>query len=103
MREIKRKIIQILDEQEKKGIATYGKTLEDAKIDPITGEEYNWNTETIQELIDALQYQVKENMQLEEDLVQANSVIHELEADLDNCDDKVREMLYNSGNDGRLL
>jgi hypothetical protein len=97
MREIKQRIIRILDAQEKKGIETYGETLEDADIDPKTGNPYNWDLMALEELIDALQYQIKQNLLLEDELVQANGIIHELEADLDGCDDKVREMLYNSG------
>jgi hypothetical protein len=89
MREIKRRIIEILDAQEQKGIATYGHTLEDARP-----QDWNWDRMALEELIDALQYQIKQNLLLEDDLVRATQVISELEYDLDKCDGTVRELLY---------
>jgi hypothetical protein len=56
---IKKKILAIveagLDAQNAKGMATYGKTLEDCKLD-----DYDWNDMAQQELLDALQYQQME-------------------------------------------
>ncbi|UOQ93394.1 hypothetical protein MUO14_23995 [Halobacillus shinanisalinarum] len=60
MREIKRRINVLLDEQEAKGIETYGQSLEDCPEN-----DYDWNRMTMEELIDALQYQVKENIRLQ--------------------------------------
>lgn len=59
MRVIKKKIIEILDQQEQKGITTYGHTLEDCP-----DEDYDWDIMALEELIDALQYQIKENIRL---------------------------------------
>jgi hypothetical protein len=59
MREIKRIINSLLDRQEKKGIATYGHSLEECPDD-----KFDWQQMTIEELIDALQYQVKLNLYL---------------------------------------
>ena len=59
MRKIKQIINDILDRQEKKGIETYGQSLEDCPDD-----EYDWDQMTLEELIDALQYQVKQNLYL---------------------------------------
>lgn len=96
MREIKKRIITLLDAQERKGIATYGKTLEDAETDE-DGVPYDWNAMALEELVDALQYMIKQNLLLEHENDEAHRIIAELDADLDNCDHKVREMLYNSG------
>jgi hypothetical protein len=98
MREIKRRIIELLDAQERKGIQTYGKTLEDAHYDD-DGVPYDWNTMALEELVDALQYQIKQNLFLEHENEQAHQIIAELEHDLDNCDHQVREMLYNNRDD----
>jgi hypothetical protein len=56
---IEQKIIEILDRQYHKGMKTYGQTLDDCP-----DNDYDWNTMTIEELVDALSYQVKENYSL---------------------------------------
>lgn len=53
-------INNILNKQEKKGIATYGHSLEDCP-----DNKFDWDLMTIEELIDALQYQVKRNLILQ--------------------------------------
>jgi NTP pyrophosphatase (non-canonical NTP hydrolase) len=59
VRKIKQIINDLLDKQERKGIETYGHSLEECPDD-----KYNWQQMTIEELIDALQYQVKQNLYL---------------------------------------
>jgi NTP pyrophosphatase (non-canonical NTP hydrolase) len=59
VRKIKQIINDLLDMQEQKGIQTYGHSLEDCPDD-----KFDWQQMTIEELIDALQYQVKFNMYL---------------------------------------
>ena len=59
MTEIKRIILDLIDQQEAKGLRTYGVTLDEAK-----DENYNWNVMALEELIDALSYQIKANMAL---------------------------------------
>ena len=49
-------INQGLDQQNQKGLINYGQTLDDCP-----DGDYDWNQMTIEELLDALQYQVKEN------------------------------------------
>lgn len=99
MRAIKQRIIDILDRQEKKGFATYGRSLENAHFDE-NGEPYDWNLMALEELVDALQYMIKENLALEHEIEEAHHIISELDNDLDECDHKVREMLYGNDNDG---
>jgi NTP pyrophosphatase (non-canonical NTP hydrolase) len=74
MRVIKKIINDLLDRQEEKGIATYGHTLEDCPED-----KFDWQQMTIEELIDALQYQVKENLMLKKNLLsnaqETNSIL----------------------------
>ena len=50
-------INQGLDQQDEKGLINYGQTLDDCP-----DGDYDWNQMTIEELLDALQYQVKENI-----------------------------------------
>lgn len=61
----KNKILQtignLINGQNNKGLKKYGHSLE--KCDP---DEYDWNVMIIEELIDALQYQHKENQRLRE-------------------------------------
>jgi len=49
-----------LDQQEKKGIETYGQTLEQCPDDA-----YNWQNMALEELVDAVQYLTKENLRLQ--------------------------------------
>lgn len=59
-----RKIIdQGLDQQNEKGLINYGQTLDDCPDD-----DYDWNQMTLEELLDALQYQVKQNILLDKRL-----------------------------------
>jgi hypothetical protein len=67
LRIIKKIINDLLDRQEEKGIKTYGHTLEDCP-----DGDFDWQQMTIEELIDALQYQVKLNLMLKKILL-ANS------------------------------
>ena len=60
MRKIKQMINDILDQQEKKGIETYGQTLEQCDDDA-----YSWNVMALEELVDAVQYLTKENLRLQ--------------------------------------
>lgn len=59
MRFIQKKINEILTRQNNKGFETYGHYLEDA-----ADEEFDWENMLIEELIDAIQYSIKENMRL---------------------------------------
>lgn len=61
--EIEKKILAILDNQYQKGLTTYGQTLVDCP-----DEDYEWNTMALEELVDAISYQVKENMLLHKKL-----------------------------------
>lgn len=55
-----RKIIeQGLDQQNEKGLINYGQTLDDCPDD-----DYDWNQMALEEVLDALQYKVKENFLL---------------------------------------
>jgi chromosome segregation ATPase len=56
---IKERILEILEKQNAKGLATYGHTLDDCPMD-----KYDWNHMALEELIDALQYMIKENLRL---------------------------------------
>jgi NTP pyrophosphatase (non-canonical NTP hydrolase) len=64
LRIIKKIINDLLDRQEEKGIKTYGQTLEDCP-----DGDFDWQQMTIEELIDALQYQVKLNLLLKKNLL----------------------------------
>lgn len=59
MSTIKDEIIAILDKQNAKGLKKYNHTLDECPAD-----KYDWNTMIIEELVDALQYAVKENQRL---------------------------------------
>ncbi|SDX64489.1 hypothetical protein [Salimicrobium album] len=59
MREIKQILNDILDEQEQKGIETYGTTLEEA-----SHSDYDWNRMALEEAIDLAQYLANENRRL---------------------------------------
>jgi len=67
---IKDRINKLLDQQNAKGLAEYGISLDDVDVN-----SYDWKNEMIMELIDALQYQTKEVIRLEKELKVAN---HEL-------------------------
>lgn len=51
-----------LNKQNDKGLKTYG-----APLDLANDKNYNWDKMTLEEVIDALQYQVKENIKLEKE------------------------------------
>ncbi|SDJ76728.1 hypothetical protein [Salimicrobium halophilum] len=59
MRPVKRIINDMLDQQEQKGIETYGTTLEEA-----SHSDYDWNQMALEEAIDMCQYLAKENRRL---------------------------------------
>ena len=59
--EILKTIEQQINSQTSKGVETYGQTLDECPDDA-----YNWNVMVNEELIDALQYQIKENKRLKE-------------------------------------
>lgn len=61
-------IEQHIDEQNAKGMANYGQSLDDCPVDA-----YDWQQEIIQELIDALQYQQKEMQKLRGEVKTAES------------------------------
>jgi len=61
-REVLSIIAKQLDRQNKKGYETYGTTIDQAK-----DEEYDWNRMALEECIDALQYLVKRNKELEKE------------------------------------
>lgn len=72
MTTIKEKIIANisarLDSQNAKGMAHYGKRLEDCDLG-----DYDWHEEMVQELIDALQYQQMEMKKIKKMLVIAET------------------------------
>lgn len=51
-----------LNKQNDKGLKTYG-----TPLDLANDKNYNWDKMTLEEVIDALQYQVKENIKLEKE------------------------------------
>lgn len=57
---VTRKIIEMLDSQNAKGYAKYGKTIDDAPYG-----DYDWKLMAMEELIDLVQYQQKEIQRLE--------------------------------------
>ena len=58
----------VLDMQNEKGFEKYKETLDDVEFD-----EYDWNVMVIEELIDAMQYMVKENERLKQRLKEVES------------------------------
>lgn len=69
---IKEEIIKILDKQNKKGMDTYGQTLDECPDDA-----YDWQQMMIEELVDALQYQIKENKRLKRIIKEKDNFIME--------------------------
>lgn len=61
-------IEQHIDEQNAKGMANYGQSLDDSPVDA-----YDWQNMIIEEMIDALQYQQKEMKKLRGDVKTAES------------------------------
>lgn len=59
MREIKQILNDILDQQEQKGIETYGTTLEEA-----SHSDYDWKQMALEEAVDMCQYLANENRRL---------------------------------------
>lgn len=57
-----------IDEQNAKGVANYGQTLDDCPVDA-----YDWQQMVIEEMIDALQYQQKEIKKIRGELKTAES------------------------------
>jgi len=55
-------ISTLIDERNDKGFETYKETLDDAPF-----ENYDWNMMVIEELLDGMQYMVKENERLREE------------------------------------
>lgn len=60
---VRETVNRFLDERDKKGIETYGETLDQA-----SDEDYNWQDEVIAELLDGIQYAAKENIRLRKEL-----------------------------------
>jgi hypothetical protein len=79
LRVIKKIINDLLDRQEEKGIKTYGHTLEDCP-----DGDFDWQQMTIEELIDALQYQVKLNLMLRKHLLSDFEDTHDVLIDVGN-------------------
>lgn len=52
-----------IDEQQAKGLAKYGET-----IDGVSVDDYDWADEAMEEMIDLLQYQQKRIMKLQRDI-----------------------------------
>lgn len=67
--QVLRQIANQLKDQERKGLAKYGKTLDENNY-----TDYDWQTMIIEELIDAIQYTTMENNRLQAQ-VQANQTI----------------------------
>lgn len=61
-------IAKHLWEQNRKGIQKYGTTIDEA-----SNSEYNWNVMALQEVIDCIQYVVKENMKIKEENLMLSS------------------------------
>ena len=60
MKTIKDEIISLLDKQNEKGMEKYGQSLDECPLNA-----YDWNIMIQEELIDALQYALKENKRLQ--------------------------------------
>ncbi|WP_090738453.1 hypothetical protein [Paenibacillus sp. Mc5Re-14] len=58
--EVTRRIIELLDKQNEKGLKKYGTT-----IDQVSDMAYDWKLMALEEAIDLIQYQQKEIMRLE--------------------------------------
>lgn len=56
-----------MDEQNYKGLLKYGHTIDEADFD-VDGNEYDWNEMALEELLDCVQYLMKENMKLRKQL-----------------------------------
>ena len=65
-------IESVIDHQNKKGINKYGIT-----IDDVSADDYDWQAMINEELIDAIQYAVKENVRLAQGIKEA-SVKHNI-------------------------
>ena len=60
---IRRKIDDVLDAQDAKGLAEYGQLLDDVDVNA-----YDWKNETIAELADGMQYACKQIVELEKEV-----------------------------------
>lgn len=60
MNPIRKMINEVLDQQDKKGMETYGQTLADCD-----DKAYDWQNMALQELADGMQYLAKENLRLQ--------------------------------------
>ncbi|QOH62444.1 hypothetical protein [Paenibacillus polymyxa] len=58
--EVTQRIIELLDNQNEKGLKKYGTT-----IDQVSDMAYDWKLMALEEAIDLIQYQQKEIMRLE--------------------------------------
>lgn len=58
--------------QNEKGLEKYGKN-----IDGANDEDYDWNVMVIEELIDGMQYLVKENQRLNEEIQRLGGRLYE--------------------------
>lgn len=61
MSEITKRIIELLQRQNAKGLEKYGHTLDDCPAD-----KYDWKLMAMEELIDLVQYQQKEIIRMEQ-------------------------------------
>jgi urease gamma subunit len=52
---------EVADKQDKKGIKEYGKSLDQVPLN-----SYEWNMMALEEVVDALKYQIMENARLKE-------------------------------------
>jgi hypothetical protein len=93
--EIEKRILSILDKQFTKGMKTYGQTLVDCP-----DEDYDWNIMTMEELVDALSYQVKENLKLQKENGRLKRLEWRYKVKLDqmfNLIDQLKKELQDSG------
>ena len=79
MNKIRDMINEVLDQQDKKGMDTYGQTLADCD-----DNAYDWQNMALQELADAVQYLSKENLKLDREKQELIKIIESLVPHLEN-------------------
>lgn len=78
-------VANLVDAQDEKGIKKYGVTIDDAK-----DEQYDWNVMALEELVDGMKYEIKENQRLREEIKKLKSEVNHLET-------KIYDLKYRKG------
>ena len=84
---VRDKIIEILDQRNRKGMETYGVSIDEC--DPPTG---CWKMEMIEELTDALQYAIRQILALEDEVRNKIDVIDTLNDEIEYKHDFIRRV-----------